>query len=918
MADEKHIAGGSMPSASPAPDKTSGAKKETQKTVYRTSNKTGTSARKSAKPGTKPYKTGSKLASVVPADVVEKQPATVAEQPLADAVPVSVAAGLAEAAIKSPAMPSEPIEKSSQPGETIHYGTDVLKDEISSGKQAAGSKAAQEDFVPALHKTPANGSLPDSEMDMAEDTKPAAVTTKTDAKTAAQLQPPAQSELPAAEAAPVTGEISPPAVVLPLPQETMIHTTTLPPVPKAVRLPSAKDAEPLQTEGKKEKKQPPAAKKKPEKKTTAPKKTAANKVTAKVGTPPSKLEKQTKQPPKTEGYHSKYYASTTQSASRAQQKAQKQAEQDRPPSLLDATSRARTRVLPAALAGNLLYTLGFAAEYRTMQTWRVLRDAVLFMAQLVAWLATLLYNALRVTVSGLARDIARPFENYKHRRQQLARVREQLRRRGGAHDEKLIRGLRLKNALQILAHVGVLVLPLIAVTIFAATVYSLVTMQYALAVEVNGQVLGYVADQRVVDDAKELLRGRIKLAKGQEVADWQLTPTYSISRAPGYTTSQQLVNQILLNSENPNDLVQATGLYIDGDLYAVTDKGDQLQKYLDELLNSYYTDAPEGAVVRFTRTVECNVAQEEVFFASSVEKYDDLIKKLQRNVTPEQVAVANGADTISEIALANGMTYDLLMQRNPAVAQQVEESGLGEEYVPEAGKSLLLVHAEPFLQVETVVRQQTVEEIPFQVLEVETNDRALGTRAVVQEGVNGQQEVWDDYIYIAGELARRERVNDLTVVLSQPVDQIVEVGTYDFADRRPDDITGAYMFPVPSSVWSSRGMSGFHRGVDINAPVGEPIFACQKGTVIAAGWHYSYGYHVVIDHGNGMVTLYAHCSSLAVTQGQQVELGQYIGAVGSTGNSSGPHLHLEFQLNGRLVNPKDYITPPAGYRYNWR
>lgn len=568
--------------------------------------------------------------------------------------------------------------------------------------------------------------------------------------------------------------------------------------------------------------------------------------------------------------------------------------------------------------GNALYALGFSAEYVVVKTARVLRDFFSLLAQLLLWAGGLLFNSVRGFLGGILEEVTSPFVRYRKRRQQLQRIVKESDGKTGETARRKLRDIKIKNLVQISAHVGMLLMPFLAAAIFAFTVYSLLSMEYALAVEMNGQVLGYVSDQRVVEDAKELLRGRIQLAHGQAVTDWKLTPRYAISRADGFTTTQQLANQILLNSENPNDLVQATGLYVDGELYAVTDRGEELKAYIDNLLQTHMEAAPEGATVQFVRTIDCAVNAEDVFFASSVEKLDDLIEKLEQNVTEDNMAVANGEETLADIAVANGLTAELILQRNPQLAEAAEAEGLGEEYVPLAGKSVLLRRAQPFLQVETVIRMQSVEAVPFETLEIETDDRALGTRAVVQEGVDGAQEVWDDYVYIDGELVRRDRVPDATVSLSQPQARIIEVGTYDFAYYNPGDDTAAYMFPVPTSTWSSRGISAYHRGVDINGPVGEPIFACQSGVVIAAGWHYSYGYHVVIDHGNGMVTLYAHCSSLAVQQGQQVVLGQYIAALGSTGNSSGPHLHLEFQLNGRLVDPMNYITPPPGYRMGWR
>ena len=99
-----------------------------------------------------------------------------------------------------------------------------------------------------------------------------------------------------------------------------------------------------------------------------------------------------------------------------------------------------------------------------------------------------------------------------------------------------------------------------------------------------------------------------------------------------------------------------------------------------------------------------------------------------------------------------------------------------------------------------------------------------------------------------------------------------------------------------------------HTGLDIGAPTNTTIVASNAGTVIKAGWNNSYGYMVMIDHGGGIVTLYAHNSSLLVKQGDVVYKGQAISKSGSTGNSTGPHLHFEVRVNGQYVDPRNYVT----------
>jgi len=105
------------------------------------------------------------------------------------------------------------------------------------------------------------------------------------------------------------------------------------------------------------------------------------------------------------------------------------------------------------------------------------------------------------------------------------------------------------------------------------------------------------------------------------------------------------------------------------------------------------------------------------------------------------------------------------------------------------------------------------------------------------------------------------------------------------------------------------GVMRAHTGIDLAAPLGSPIFATSDGTVSTADWRGGYGLLVSLDHGGGVQTRYGHMSRLNVVAGERVHKGDVIGYVGSTGLSTGPHLHYEIRINGQAINPAPYLKP---------
>ncbi len=131
-------------------------------------------------------------------------------------------------------------------------------------------------------------------------------------------------------------------------------------------------------------------------------------------------------------------------------------------------------------------------------------------------------------------------------------------------------------------------------------------------------------------------------------------------------------------------------------------------------------------------------------------------------------------------------------------------------------------------------------------------------------------------------------------------------------------VGGTLQWPVPLDytkvtsgfAWRTSPITGrkeLHNGIDIPAPLGTSVYAANTGTVVIATWHYSYGNYIMIDHGGGIMTLYAHNSQLLVSVGDKVKKGQVIAKVGSTGDSTGNHCHFSVRKNGAFIDPMQYF-----------
>lgn len=201
--------------------------------------------------------------------------------------------------------------------------------------------------------------------------------------------------------------------------------------------------------------------------------------------------------------------------------------------------------------------------------------------------------------------------------------------------------------------------------------------------------------------------------------------------------------------------------------------------------------------------------------------------------------------------------------------------------------------------------------IPFNTVTNKTSKQLVGYSKVETAGVAGVGVKKISNTYINGELVSSEIIED--TVVTAPVNKVVTVGTgrrtASAAEKSYAQSSG-FIFPLPNGSWKVSAYWGDgrgHKGLDLAANYGVSIFAVKGGTVTYSGWKSGYGYFVEIDHGDGLKTRYGHASKLCVSVGETVSQGSVIALVGSTGNSTGNHLHFEVVKNGANYNPGPYV-----------
>lgn len=293
--------------------------------------------------------------------------------------------------------------------------------------------------------------------------------------------------------------------------------------------------------------------------------------------------------------------------------------------------------------------------------------------------------------------------------------------------------------------------------------------------------------------------------------------------------------------------------------------------------------------VKFKETVETKADSAPAAQVLDADKLEELLRK---GTFKRVVHIVQPGDCIGCIAAKYGIRSQDIYDNNP---------GITENTVLQLGQEINVTALRPLVTVQVTEEKVQEETIPY-TEQTRTNSKMpKGETQVVQQGREGSKNVTYKITRENGQIVSREVLNQQ--IISNPVPKIVERGTKVIPSRG----TGRFIWPARGYVSSGFGMrwGRMHKGIDI-AGSGS-IRAVDNGRVIQAGWNGDYGYSVTVDHGNGLVTLYGHLRSISVDVGDVVPQGKSLGIMGSTGDSTGVHVHFEVHKNGSIQNPSRYL-----------
>lgn len=412
----------------------------------------------------------------------------------------------------------------------------------------------------------------------------------------------------------------------------------------------------------------------------------------------------------------------------------------------------------------------------------------------------------------------------------------------------------------------------------------------ACAIKANGKVIAIAADETT---AKKALAELVKDKTGEAGRTVNYTEKISYGSIKVENKAEDILEFEELKAEMSSALTfkaQSAAILVNGE-EKVLMKDRQEAEALLSWLKSVYPIEPSDQI-GFKENVEIADTLTDIGVTMDFET----AKKMVLLGTSKIVEyIVKDGDNLWDIARAVHIDQDQIIFTNP---------GLDPENL-DIDQVLYLSKEAPLITV-LATREVTVDEKIAYPVNVKYDDELLlGEKVIISEGIPGERTVTYRITRENGLETGREILNQ--VVRSEPKTEEVVKGAITMVASRGSTVRLAW--PSGGGVVSSFGMrwGRMHEGIDLDASYGSDVVSVAGGTVIDASWYGGYGLQVEISHGGGLITRYAHLSKIYVDVGDSVDRGETIGLVGSTGNSTGPHLHFETIVGGEPQDPLNFL-----------
>lgn len=434
------------------------------------------------------------------------------------------------------------------------------------------------------------------------------------------------------------------------------------------------------------------------------------------------------------------------------------------------------------------------------------------------------------------------------------------------------------------------ILPVSSLVFFIGTVRYFNSKIYGLELKYNNKSVITVPNEQTYDKAMYSVLSEVLPEEKSKIRNLNTKLEITeLNNTQEYCENLDLIkDKIVENSDN--NLISGYALYIDQNIITISENQENLKKSLNNILENYKLNFsnPDQEILNivFQENIEIKSG---MFPKEKIKNIQEIQEILNSKIQKTSLYTIKQNESMSDII----KKFDTNIQTLCIINNKKNFY---------YGDTIKVPIYDNLLHVEITCQEKILQEIPFEIQIIEDPNLLRNTENIIQSGVSGTKQITQKIIY--NNKKEISRINTQEKIISSPVTEKIIIGTK----------IQEWLWPVPytTKITSPYGprSGGFHHGIDIAkyGVFGSNILAAKSGTVEKV-CHSSIGYgnHVIINHGNNIKSLYAHCRDISVSVGQHVSQGDKIATVGSTGDSTGPHLHFEIRINNSPVNPSLYL-----------